>query len=99
MGGSLRALVVLLSVVFGDFDVMGAILLPSKADSVLIVDPDAVLSDAIPLECFETVARRDQEIRQGTRVIQCEQAPPCGRSDVRKFPDGPSVEQPLGSLT
>jgi len=47
MGGNLRVMVIRLAVVFGDFDVMGTILFPSKADSVLIVDPDALLSLAI----------------------------------------------------
>jgi hypothetical protein len=42
-------MVVLLAVVFGDFDVRGTILFPGKADSVLIVDPDAVLPFAVSL--------------------------------------------------
>jgi hypothetical protein len=39
----------LLAIVFGNFDVIGTILLPSKADSVLTVDPDAVLPGAVSL--------------------------------------------------
>ena len=49
MGGNLRIRVPLLAVVLGDFDVMGTIPFSGKADSVLIVDPDAVLPFAVSL--------------------------------------------------
>jgi hypothetical protein len=49
MGGNLRIRVVLLAIVLCDFDVMGTILFPGKADSILIVDPDAVLAFAVSL--------------------------------------------------
>jgi len=60
--------------VVGDFDVMGTILFPGKADSVLIVDPDAVLHLAVSLKRFQLVAGRDPKVGEGQRVVQREQA-------------------------
>jgi hypothetical protein len=37
---------------------------PTEADSVLIVDSDAVLAEAITFQCFKTVARRNAQILQ-----------------------------------
>jgi hypothetical protein len=56
MGGNLRVMAVLLAVVFSDFSVMGTILFPGKAHSVLIVDPDAVLARAVSLQGFQSIA-------------------------------------------
>ena len=36
-----------------DFNVLGVAIHPYEADSPLIVDPDAVLSTAAALQCFE----------------------------------------------
>jgi len=55
---------------------MGTILCPGKADSVLIVDPDAVLSLAVSPQAFQPIAGRDEKIRQGARAVEGKQAPP-----------------------
>jgi hypothetical protein len=86
---------VLLAVVFGDFDIMGAILFPGKADSVLIVDPYAVLPGAISVQGFQPIAGRDQKIRQGSCIVQGKQAPLPHRSNIREILYGLPVEQPL----
>jgi hypothetical protein len=57
---------------------MGTILCPGKADSVLIVDPDAVLSFAVSPQGFQSIAGRDQKTGQGARAVQGKQAPPRG---------------------
>jgi hypothetical protein len=42
-------------VVVHDFDIVGVSFAPMKADAVLIVDPDAVLSDAVSFQGFEPI--------------------------------------------
>jgi hypothetical protein len=48
----------------GDFDFLGAaqFTIPAKADSVLIIDSNAVLADAVAPERLEPVARRESNI-------------------------------------
>src|SRR5579862_1105716 len=70
MGGNLLLMVVFLAVVFGDFDVMGTILCPGKADSLLINDPDAVLPCAVSLQRFQSIARRDQKDPPGRALFR-----------------------------
>ncbi len=43
-------------VVVHDFDLVGTIVVPHKADTPLVIDADAVLSFAVPLERFQMVA-------------------------------------------
>ena len=42
--------------VIDDFDFMGAILVPHKAEAPLVIDPNAVLALPVPTECFQAVA-------------------------------------------
>jgi hypothetical protein len=64
---------------------MGSVLLPGKADSILIVDSDAVLPLAISLKRFQAIAGRYPEIGDGQRIIQREQAALGNRRDVREL--------------
>jgi hypothetical protein len=64
-----------LAVLFGDLDFIRAILSPPKADSVLIVDPDAVLSFAVSPHGFQSIAGKDAKIQQHPGVVQAKQAP------------------------
>jgi hypothetical protein len=95
MGGNLRVMVLLLAVVFGDFDVIGSILFPGKTDSILIVDPDAVLSRAVSLKGLQSIAGRDQKIGKDAGVIKGKQASLCRQCDVREFFDGFPLKQTL----
>jgi hypothetical protein len=64
---------------------------PLKADPVLVVDPDAVLSPAIFSESLQSVARRHSKIVEYLRLIDGIQPPCC------YLPEG--LRQPLaGSL-
>jgi hypothetical protein len=83
-------------VVIHDFDVIGASFVPTKADSVLVVDPDAVLPDPIPFQGFQPVARPRRMIAQRCRDVQGIQ--PAARSgfDVRETGNPLSAEQPFG---
>src|SRR5918996_4697594 len=49
-------------VIVDDLDVVGIATMPSKADSPLIVDPDAVLSEPITSQPLKPVARRHAKI-------------------------------------
>ena len=55
---------------------------PPKTDSILIVDADAVLSDAIPLQRFEVIAGTGQQIAKGGRRMQRSESQSCRRLDV-----------------
>jgi nitrogenase subunit NifH len=59
--------------VFGDFDIVGIPFFPAKADSILVVDSQAVLTLAISSERFETIARRNAQIGEILGGIQCNQ--------------------------
>ena len=48
-----------LLVLFGDFDVLGMSGTPSKADSILIIDPDAVLSFPVASQSLQLIAGRN----------------------------------------
>jgi hypothetical protein len=95
IGGNLHVIVLLLAVVFGDFDVIRPILSPGKTDSILIVDPDAVLSRAVSLKGLQSIAGRDQKVGKDAGVIQGKQASLCHRCDVHEFFDGFPLEQTL----
>ena len=56
-----------LLVIVDDLYVVRICTVPSKTDSVLIVDADAVLSGAIALELFEPVRRRSRQVDQAAR--------------------------------
>jgi hypothetical protein len=60
----------LASVVIDDFHVVGVTVDPSKADTPLIVDPDAVLAFAIPFEGCEPIGRRNAQIIQHGSVAK-----------------------------
>ena len=42
--------------------IVGSVFLPGKADSILIIDSDAVLALAVPVKRFERVPRPDAQI-------------------------------------
>jgi hypothetical protein len=83
-------------VVIHDFDIISAAFVPTKADAVLIVDPDAVWSSPALLQGFEPVARPGQKIAQRCRDVQGIQ--PSARSgfDVYETGNPLSSEQPFG---
>jgi hypothetical protein len=52
-------------VVVGDFDIVGVAAIPAKTDTVLVVDPNAMLAGAVTLEGFEAVAGRQAQVFEG----------------------------------
>jgi hypothetical protein len=61
------------SVVIRDLDLRGVSVCPSKADSPLIVDPDAHLSCPSPLQGCEPIARWITQVVDGGRGIELTQ--------------------------
>jgi hypothetical protein len=58
------------SVVVFDPDMLRTRVGPSKTDTVLIVDADAVLAFAISLQGLESIARRIPQVVEATRVVE-----------------------------
>jgi hypothetical protein len=49
-------------VVIGDLHIVRSIILPDKADAVLIVDPYAVLATPVTLQSLQTISRRSTQV-------------------------------------
>jgi hypothetical protein len=52
--------------VISDFNLPGIAIAPYKADPVLVIDPNAILSGAITFERFQSIAWKDRKIRERT---------------------------------
>jgi hypothetical protein len=57
-------------VIVDDLDVEAVPVPPEKANSPLIVDPNAVLPLTFAFQCFEAVARRNVEVVEGFGGVQ-----------------------------
>jgi len=53
--------------------------LPNKADSVLLIDPDAELPGPVPFQPFKTVSRRDLQFRDVLNAIELVELAPRNR--------------------
>jgi hypothetical protein len=76
--------------VVGDFQIVGISLFPAEADAPLLVDPDAVLAEAVTCQGFQPVCGRDSQIIQVDRL-----------ADHREFVQGTLLNwkwQAFGSL-
>lgn len=78
-----------------DFDLLGAGRRPEKADSILIVDPDAVLTGTVTPECFEAIAWWDAEVLQPPRDFELAQLASRRRLDAHEAPDSLALGQGL----
>jgi hypothetical protein len=58
------------SVVIDDLDIVSVSLLPDKANPKLIIDPDAVLAVAVPLQSFQPVSRGALQVLERSRGVQ-----------------------------
>src|SRR5208283_1818219 len=66
VAGLLIVIFILQSVVIGDLYIVRSIVLPDKADAVLIVDPYAVLATSIALQSLQSISRRSTQIVERT---------------------------------
>lgn len=93
------SVVVAVSVVVDDLDVIGAAVSPDEAEAELIVDPDAVLAAAIPGEGLKAVPGWDSEIVQGLGHLQLTQLAPGHLLEGDEPPDAGTVGEGLGVRT
>ena len=76
-----------------DRDIVRVAVLPTKADTPLIVDPNAVLASAIALAFFEAIAGRNAEIVELFRGVYGHELAQHGPLEVgRKPSDGLASE-------
>jgi hypothetical protein len=61
------------SVVVGDLNVEGVSITPNKADSPLVVDPDAVLTLAVPFQFLQPIPRRHAQVLERHRSMEQQQ--------------------------
>ncbi|MGA6973820.1 MAG: hypothetical protein WBY93_19490 [Candidatus Binatus sp.] len=65
-----------------NLDFRGISLLPYKTDSVLIVDSNAVLPEAIALQSLQVVAASGCKVAELAGRVQCFQLSPCRAFDM-----------------
>jgi len=65
------------TVVISNLNLIGTSLRPSKADAVLIVDANTVLTPSVSLQGFQSIAPRDRQIVQSDRRIELVELPKC----------------------
>jgi len=82
--------------VVDDLDILGACSGPAKADPVLVVDADRMLSGTVAFERLEPVARRDSQVVQPTGDLQLTQLAPRDLLDRLKTPDPAAMGEGLG---
>ena len=72
-----------------DLDIACIFILPCETNPELIVDANAILTFAVTLKCFESVAGRDSEIGKPLCAMQINQLTPCNtlnRSETGNIP-------------
>lgn len=84
--------------IVGYFDFMRSVLLPDEANSILIIDSDAVLACPITLECLQPVPRRNLQILEAGAGLDLIQLSQCGSCDCRPFTTLSSLEESLSVL-
>jgi hypothetical protein len=79
-----------------DLDVFSARGRPTEADTVLVVDADAVLTGAVTLEGLESVARRHTKVVAPPRDLQLSKLASCDGLDDNEPLDSPPMREALG---
>jgi hypothetical protein len=62
-------------VVVGNLDFVRIVTAPREADSILIVNPDAMLPHPVAAKLFQSVSRRNSQVVQFYRTIEHDQFP------------------------
>jgi hypothetical protein len=68
--------------IIDDLDLFRRALAPDKADSPLIVDPDATLTFPVAAQSLKPISRNCRQILQIFGVVQHPELPSCHRSNV-----------------
>jgi len=74
-------------VVINDFHIFCTYIRPTKADTPLIVDTNAVLTGTITLECFKMIAGWHPQIIKSTGNLELSKLTPRHLRDVHEPPD------------
>ena len=77
---------------------MSVTLPPDEADAILVVDPDAVLSQPVSTQSFDAVARESAEVIESLGRVQLRQLALRHPGDPPKSACGMAEEQGLGVL-
>jgi hypothetical protein len=80
-------------VIIDNLDLVSTIFPPDKAQAPLVVDADAVLTQAITLEYFELISRRNAQGSQDCGRMQLQQLSPRHPLNVPKPGYGFAVKQ------
>ena len=83
---------------FRDFGIFGMSSLKDEANAVLVIDPDAVLAFPVAAQCFQAVARRDQQIGDGLSGVQRSQTAQGHGLDMSELFDALPAKKALGLL-
>ena len=73
--------------VINDFHIFCTCIRPTKANTPLVVDTNAVLTGTITLECFKVIAGWYPQIIKLTSDLELSKLAPCNLSDVYELPD------------
>lgn len=84
------------SVIVNDFDVALFAVRPPETDPVLVIDPDAVLTESIALQHLQSITRRRPENVERSRRVQLGELTPDYRFDPDEAANSEPCEKSLG---
>ena len=77
--------------VINDFHIFRTCIRPTKADTPLIIDTDAVLTGTIILERFKMIAGRHPQILKSAGDLKLSKLTPCNLGNIHELPDMPAL--------
>jgi len=80
-----------------DFDVVRIFALPFKADTVLVIDTNAVLPFSITFQSFQSEARNGQIPKRRSRIEEFQAYPGSSLNGLKLLAE-PALQQPLRLL-
>jgi hypothetical protein len=86
-------------VVINDFNIFCTCIRPMKADTPLIIDTNAVLTDTIILERFKVVAGRHSQIIKPSGDLELSKFAPCNLGYVYELLDTLTFRERFGVFT
>ena len=73
--------------VINNFDTVRASIRPTKTNTPLIVDSNAVLARTIAFECFKMIAGWNFQVFKPISNFKLSEFAPCNLGNVHEFPD------------
>jgi hypothetical protein len=82
--------------IIAHFHIVGVVVItPDKADTVLVVDPYAVLAFPVTFKRFKAIARRKSQVVQDLGSVHHFQLPTSSAFYLPETPDGLTIEKAL----